>query len=149
MGTLHSPKIQHYRNLTIRLFSVISRTLTRGPTSLKRCSRCILQPQLTGQRAIIKAMVNIQCLFIKQWDWLSNKRNYLLNRKSILSPSKIVRLGSHATTAWLFSALEIVLKVCNWHCFQLVHLLRLVLNTFGMATTEMGFDLGKKETLFL
>ena len=26
-GTLHSPKLQHYRSLTIRLFSVISRTL--------------------------------------------------------------------------------------------------------------------------
>ena len=29
-STPHSPKLQHYWNLTIRLFSVISRTLVRG-----------------------------------------------------------------------------------------------------------------------
>ena len=29
-GTPHSPKLQHYWNLTIRLFSVISRTLVEG-----------------------------------------------------------------------------------------------------------------------
>ena len=30
MGTPHSPKLQHYWNFTIRLFSVISRTLVGG-----------------------------------------------------------------------------------------------------------------------
>ena len=41
---------QHCWNLTIRLFSVISRTLVRGGlTPLQRCSQCILQPQLTGE----------------------------------------------------------------------------------------------------
>ena len=44
-GTLHSLKLQHSWNLIIRLFSVIS----RGSYWLQRCSRCILQPQLTGQ----------------------------------------------------------------------------------------------------
>ena len=45
-GTLHSPKIRHYWNLTLRLFSVICRTLVGGGvTPLQRCSRCILQPQ--------------------------------------------------------------------------------------------------------
>ena len=49
-GTPHSPKLQHCWNLTIRLFSVISRTLVSGGlTPLQRCSQCILQPQLTGQ----------------------------------------------------------------------------------------------------
>ena len=49
-GTPHSSKSQHHWNLTIRLFSVISRTLIEGGlTPLQRCSRCILQPQLTGQ----------------------------------------------------------------------------------------------------
>ena len=49
--TPHSPKLQHCWNLTIRLFSVIFRTLVRGGglTPLQRCSQCILQPQLTGQ----------------------------------------------------------------------------------------------------
>ena len=39
-NTLHSPKLQHYWSLTIRLFSVISRTLVvgRGLTPLLRCS---------------------------------------------------------------------------------------------------------------
>ena len=35
---------------TIKLFSVISRTLIGGGlTPLQKCSRCILQPQPTGQ----------------------------------------------------------------------------------------------------
>ena len=47
-GAPHSPKLQHYRSLTIRLFSIISKTLVReGLTPLQRCSQCILQPQLT------------------------------------------------------------------------------------------------------
>ena len=48
---IHFPKIQHYWNLTIRLFSVISRTLVEGwgLTLLQRCSWCILQLQPTGQ----------------------------------------------------------------------------------------------------
>ena len=41
------PKAQHNWNLTIRSFSVISRTLVRGSYSLKRCNQCIAQP--TGQ----------------------------------------------------------------------------------------------------
>ena len=44
---------QHHWNLTIRLFSVISRTLIGGGggglTLLPRSSRCILQPEPTGQ----------------------------------------------------------------------------------------------------
>ena len=48
------PKLQHCWNLTIRLFSVISRTLDgRVLTPLQRSSRCILQPQPTGQLAIL------------------------------------------------------------------------------------------------
>ena len=44
------PKLQHHWNLTIWLFSVISRTLVGGGlTPLQRSSRCILQPQPTGQ----------------------------------------------------------------------------------------------------
>ncbi len=43
-------KQQHYWNLTKRLPVIISGTLLRGSlTSLQRSSRCILQPQPTGQ----------------------------------------------------------------------------------------------------
>ena len=47
-STLHSPYLQHYWNLTIRLFSVISRILVRGDLLLNRdavgvfCIRCQL-----------------------------------------------------------------------------------------------------------
>ena len=45
----YSPKLQHYWNCTMRLFSHISRTLVGcGLTLLQRSSRCILQPQTTG-----------------------------------------------------------------------------------------------------
>ena len=49
------PKLQHYWNLTIRLFSVISRTLVEGGglTPLKRCSQCILLSQLTGPKLFV------------------------------------------------------------------------------------------------
>ena len=41
--TLHSPKLQHYWSLTIRLFSVISRICVWGGLILlQRCSQCIL-----------------------------------------------------------------------------------------------------------
>ena len=53
-GTMHSPNLQHYWNLIIRLFSVISMTLVGwgGLTPFQRCSRCIQQPQPTGQPKI-------------------------------------------------------------------------------------------------
>ena len=43
-GTPHSPKIKHYWNLTIRLLTVITRTLVGGALSL-----CILQLKPTGR----------------------------------------------------------------------------------------------------
>ena len=46
--TPHFPKLQYYWGLTIRLFSVISRTLTEGVTHLQWCSCRILQLLLTG-----------------------------------------------------------------------------------------------------
>ena len=61
-------KLQHYWNLTIRLFSVISRTLivcVGGLTPLQKCSQCILQPQPTGQQdgaTIYTARHSIQVL---------------------------------------------------------------------------------------
>ena len=78
MGTMHSLMLQHFWSLSISLFNVTSRTLEQGGlppcrdafhvfysaiqmghrtlagwmgeglTPLLRCSRCILQPQLTG-----------------------------------------------------------------------------------------------------
>ena len=60
-GVLHIPKkLQHCWNLTIRLFSVISTTLIGGIlTPLQRCSRCFLQPQLTGQSLYINIILNV------------------------------------------------------------------------------------------
>ena len=44
-------KLQHYWNHTIRLLTVISRTLVRGVLHpLQRSSQCILQQKLTRQR---------------------------------------------------------------------------------------------------
>ena len=36
-GTSHSPKLPYYWNLTVRLFSVISRILVRGVLPLQKC----------------------------------------------------------------------------------------------------------------
>ena len=50
-GVPYSPKPQHYWDLTIRLFSVISGHSLGWEVlpPLQRCSQCILQPQPTGQ----------------------------------------------------------------------------------------------------
>ena len=40
-GTLHSPKLQHYWRLTIRLFSVICRTLVGGVLLFYREEVCV------------------------------------------------------------------------------------------------------------
>ena len=53
-GTLHSPKLQHYWILTIRLFSVISRTLVGGGgggvlTLCREAVNVFDSPQPTGQ----------------------------------------------------------------------------------------------------
>ena len=51
MGTPHSSNLQHYWSITIRLFSVISRTLVGEVlTSFHRCSRYILQPNWLGSQ---------------------------------------------------------------------------------------------------
>ena len=41
-GNPHYPKLQHYWSLTIKLFSIISRTLVGDLTPLKSCIRCTL-----------------------------------------------------------------------------------------------------------
>ena len=60
-ANLHSPKFQHYRSLTIRLFNIIPRTLIERrvlPQHLQRCSGCILQSQPNGcpRGVMVKAM---------------------------------------------------------------------------------------------
>ena len=52
------PKSPALLNLTLRLFSVISRHSLGGLTPLQRCSQCILQPQLTGQSCFCLALVD-------------------------------------------------------------------------------------------
>ena len=57
-GTLHSPKVQHYWNLTIRLFSIISRTLEGGVLLLCRdavgvfCSPSQMNQIVTNRKII-------------------------------------------------------------------------------------------------
>ena len=92
----HSPKLQHYWSLTIRLFNVISRILVvgsnpsaemqsvysavpadwanrwwgRGITPLQRCSRCILQSQPTEQ-------LNEKVIKFKSLTSVEEKANFL------------------------------------------------------------------------
>ena len=44
-----SSRLQHYWNLILGLFSLLSRTLVVGVTLLQRCNRCYLLPQSTEQ----------------------------------------------------------------------------------------------------
>ena len=57
----HFPKLQHYWNIIIRLFSSICRTQFGVLIPLQRCSRYILQPQPTEQKKNLKDMLN-KCL---------------------------------------------------------------------------------------
>ena len=68
-GTPHSPKLQHYWSLTVRLFSVISMTFIGWVFPfLQRCSRCIRQPQPTGTLIRVflggGVFVGFFCLFL-------------------------------------------------------------------------------------
>ena len=62
-GTPNSSKLQHHWNLTIRLFSVIYRALIEGGGRLTYYSRCILQPQLTGQYLLVKIFFSVWNLY--------------------------------------------------------------------------------------
>ena len=72
---MHSPKLQFYWNFTIRLFSVVSKTLIGGVSyPLQRCSWCILQPQLTKPSLCWSVPANniityiiISCISIFAW----------------------------------------------------------------------------------
>ena len=75
-GTLHSPKFQHYWSLTIRLLSVISRTLVGwGLIPLQRSSWCILQPQPTGQGP--RGVLPVKIISINQIDLFKNNSNLI------------------------------------------------------------------------
>ena len=64
-----SQKLQHYWNLTIRLFCVLTDTHWGGGsfTPLKRYSWCILQPQLTGQIIFCSIIYIIQSQLRRWW----------------------------------------------------------------------------------
>ena len=103
-GTLHSPKPQHYWCLTIRLFSVISRTLIGrvGFTFLQRCSQSILQPQLTELLdACYFCCGTVVCLEGK-----SEKRC----NKSLFFP-QVLKSSSYSCLLFLFESLEICMEV--------------------------------------
>ena len=73
----HSPKLQYYWNLTIRLFSVIFRTLVgRCLTLLPRSSQCILHPSpgnwaisfLFGYTNKIGKLLKLIVEFLSEWN---------------------------------------------------------------------------------
>ena len=76
-GTLHSPKLQYYWSLTIRLFRLIFRTFVMAVGvlhPLQRSSRCILQPQPTGQCLCVYVCVCVcvcVCCHIKLYMYYS------------------------------------------------------------------------------
>ena len=59
--TPHFPKLQHYWNPTIKLFSVIWRSLFVGSlTPLQKSSWCILQPQPIGLRFSVISRTDVE-----------------------------------------------------------------------------------------
>ena len=87
-GTPHSPKLQHYWNLTNRLFSVISRRLVvRRGGCLPLCRGAVgiffsLQPQVTGQPTFwISSLDYIYIyiyIYIYKDVWLDSKDTFCL-----------------------------------------------------------------------
>ena len=79
-GTLYSPKLQHYWNYTIRLFSVIAgHSLGRGLIPLQRSSQWILQPQPNGQTDAEVALEHMASWSILAIDSLSPKARCNVN----------------------------------------------------------------------
>ena len=88
--TPHSPKLQHYWKFTIRFFNVIFSTLVAGGglTPLQRSSRCILQPQPTGQCSCWRGSVHT---YIHTYIHTYNsfiKFSFLNNSKQVWSSDK-------------------------------------------------------------
>ena len=110
-GTRHSPKLQHCWNLTIRLFSVISRTLVSGGglTPLQRSSQYILQPQSTGQTPTLvqsRPGSNGTVLFI----FSELGPRYLMQSKTQTPLQKIYILNFN-NSAWEIWVLEVLLYI--------------------------------------
>ena len=97
-GHPHSLKLQHHWNLTIRLFSVISRTLVGGGlTPQQRSSRCILRHQPRGNQqgwvGLDKQFTDFKCSVVKRPSFLyffpfffAWRENHSLGR--VISPNR-------------------------------------------------------------
>ena len=88
-------KLQHYWNLIIRLFRVISGHSSRGGvlTPLQRSSRWILQPQPTGQPTVWVKYSFLSKVIIFLWleFRISYKKNYSLTEKIRIMPRIIFK----------------------------------------------------------
>ena len=93
-------------SLTIRLFSVISRTLVDRVTSLQRCGRCILPPpQPTGQQEVLKDFT----IPIHEYVWNEHSMFiYIYIEHRISKHEKHLRLLCSGTTFLLPLSLKVL-----------------------------------------
>ena len=98
-GYLHSPKLQHYWNLAIRLFSVIFRTLEGGVLLFCKDAVSIsLQPQPTGlctfvykhlfANHILHTVVGFQ-VFLSNSQLYGLKQQFTFNSNNYIYPTPL------------------------------------------------------------
>ena len=70
-GTLHSPKLQRYWSITIRLFNVINRTLIRGGESYPFAKIQLVYSTAPTDRAILcfSLIMKVQCWHARLQRW--------------------------------------------------------------------------------
>ena len=120
-GVLRIPQTSRITGcLTIRLYSVISRTLVReaGLTLLQRCGRCILQPRSTGQNNHLFAVIWFQVLLLNINNFKNGNEQILhsphSSRPILLLPNAVSDL-SHK---FVLSQLYIFHKLTELLCKQ-------------------------------
>ena len=114
---LHSPKLQYYWSLTIRLFSVISRTLIGGVLPLCRdairvfCSPSRLDQHWRGSTPV--------------WNWSRSYCSYLD------IPLCIYKLATHVEGGDLNAPFSIATTLrCRWGLYSFPRLFHFTLDTY-------------------
>ena len=107
-GTLHSPKLQHYWNLTIRLFSVISRTIIA----------ILAEKQSVYSMAPAKMPVQkVSCLNFNHIECCLHFPMTLSCHTIEINIIKLMTLRSHSVSCCqsiLFKSYIIELSRCSW-----------------------------------
>ena len=147
MGTLHSPKLQHYWSLTIRLFCIISRTLV----DYRNVVGVFCSPSWLGNR--ISSLTNFNCYWMKVskasnfklskeisvWDSVLPFLSIIRAKSTLVKINKLVNVFDTASRTQIHTHTHIHMQVCVCVCLCLVHLCDGISNSYGLFNDQIWF----------